>query len=70
MQDTKSFLPSLHTALRFYPDDPKQGSPYEPFDASPNDRFYGPRNQYKRMASLMGDWVVESGEVVANVPIR
>ena len=29
--------------------------------ASKDDRFYGPTNQYKRVASLFGDGILESG---------
>jgi len=56
-----TFLPSLNNALSLYPDDPAQGSPYDPIGASPTDRFYGPTNQYKRISSLLGDTVFQSG---------
>lgn len=48
---------ALNTALGLYPDDPTQGCPYNPTDASPSDRFYGSTNQFKRLASLVGDFV-------------
>ena len=47
--------------LRLYPDDPAIGSPYAPVNASKSDRFYGPKNQYKRVASILGDTVFNSG---------
>jgi len=47
--------------LRLYPDDPTIGSPYAPVNASKSDRFYGPKNQYKRVASILGDTVFNSG---------
>lgn len=60
-QHVDSFLPSLRTALLLYPDDPKQGSPYEP-KGSLRHHFFGRSNQYKRLASLLGDAIVESGK--------
>ena len=47
--------------LALYPDIPAQGSPYNPVNVSKDDRFYGPTNQYKRLASLYGDGLFESG---------
>jgi len=51
-------LPEL---LRLYPDDPTVGSPYNPVNASKSDRFYGPTNQYKRIASILGDALFNAG---------
>ena len=59
--DFAAFLPSLDIALSFYPDNPAQGSPYDPVGASPTDRFYGSTNQYKRISSLLGDTIFQSG---------
>jgi hypothetical protein len=53
-----TIIPEL---LRLYPDDPTVGSPYDPVGASKSDRFYGPTNQYKRIASIIGDVVFNSG---------
>ena len=53
-----TIIPEL---LRLYPDDPTIGSPYDPVGTSKSDRFYGPTNQYKRIASILGDVVFNSG---------
>ena len=47
--------------LELYPDIPALGSPYNPVNVSKDDRFYGPKNQYKRLASLFGDGAFETG---------
>jgi hypothetical protein len=47
--------------LRLYPDNPALGSPYDPVGVSKDDRFYGPTNQYKRLASLYADGLFHSG---------
>jgi hypothetical protein len=54
----KTIIPAL---LKLYPDNPAIGSPYDPVGVSKTDRFYGPTNQYKRIASLSGDALFESG---------
>ena len=54
----EKILPEL---LRLYPDDPTVGSPYNPVNTSKSDRFYGPNNQYKRIASIFGDAVFNAG---------
>ena len=54
----EKILPEL---LRLYPDDPTVGSPYNPVNASKSDRFYGPTNQYKRIASILGDALFNAG---------
>lgn len=33
--------------LKAYPDNPRLGSPFSPVGASPDDRFFGPTNQFK-----------------------
>lgn len=38
-----------------YPDVPAQGSPFIPVNGDRDNRFYGPLNQYKRIAALYGD---------------
>src|ERR1700733_2511018 len=47
--------------LKLYPDVPALGSPYNPVNVSKDDRFYGPTNQYKRLASIYGDGLLQSG---------
>jgi len=47
--------------LKLYPDIPALGSPYNPVNVSKDDRFYGPTNQYKRLASMVGDGIFQSG---------
>jgi hypothetical protein len=51
----------MEQSLKFYPDDPVLGSPYDPVGANKTDRFYGPTNQYKRGASWLGDSIFQSG---------
>ena len=46
--------------LKLYPDVPALGSPYNPVNVSKDDRFYGPTNQYKRLASICGDAIFQS----------
>jgi hypothetical protein len=53
-----TILPKL---LQLYPDDPTVGSPYSPVGTSKSDRFYGPTNQYKRIASILGDTIFNAG---------
>jgi hypothetical protein len=57
----QAFLSSLNTALTLYPDNPAEGSPYDPVGVPTTDRFYGSTNQYKRLASLSGDVFFQSG---------
>ena len=47
--------------LKLYPDIPALGSPYDPVNVSKDDRFYGPTSQYKRLASVSGDALFQSG---------
>lgn len=53
-----TIIPKL---FRLYPDNPIVGSPYDPVGISKSDRFYGPTNQYKRAASIIGDTLFDSG---------
>lgn len=53
--------------LQAYPDDPTVGSPYAPINTSASDRFYGPKNQYKRAASIFGDQFINSGVPLVTV---
>ncbi|KAF9516357.1 hypothetical protein BS47DRAFT_1390812 [Hydnum rufescens UP504] len=48
-------LADFNQLLQLYPDDPALGSPYDPVGYPKSYRFYGPNNQYKRLASIMGD---------------
>ena len=62
----KAASPSFQTKLipellKLYPDVPALGSPYNPVNVSKDDRFYGPTNQYKRLASIYGDGLFQSG---------
>ncbi|KAF8325150.1 Alpha/Beta hydrolase protein [Cantharellus anzutake] len=47
--------------LELYPDVPAIGSPYDPVGVSKDDRFFGPNNQFKRAASLFGDFIFHGG---------
>ncbi|KAF8334758.1 Alpha/Beta hydrolase protein [Cantharellus anzutake] len=47
--------------LELYPDVPAIGSPYDPVGVSKDDRFFGPNNQFKRAASLLGDFIFHGG---------
>lgn len=65
---TTSFPSVLQQVLQLYPDDPSQGSPYDPTNTTTSYRFYGGTNQYKRLSSLMGDLLFQSGELLVPVP--
>ncbi|KAF9516356.1 hypothetical protein BS47DRAFT_1315433 [Hydnum rufescens UP504] len=54
-------LEDFNQLLQLYPDDPAFGSPYDPVGYPKNYRFYGPNNQYKRLASIVGDVIFQSG---------
>jgi carboxylesterase type B len=45
----------INEIFSLYPDIPAQGSPFIPFNGDYDNRFYGPLNQYKRIAALYGD---------------
>ena len=53
--------PLFDTLFRLYPDDPSIGSPYDPYNASVTDRFFGPTSQFKRSASIYGDSIFQAG---------
>lgn len=61
---TTSFPSVLQQVLQLYPDDPSLGSPYDPTNTTASYRFYGGTNQYKRLASLVGDLLFQSGELL------
>jgi hypothetical protein len=54
-------LADFNQVLQLYPDDPALGSPYDPVGYPKSYRFYGPNNQYKRLASIIGDVIFQSG---------
>lgn len=55
----RSLVPEL---LKLYPQDPAAGSPFrsELQGVPADDRFFGPENQYKRAASILGDLVFQA----------
>ncbi|KAF8320861.1 alpha/beta-hydrolase [Clavulina sp. PMI_390] len=61
--DYNAFASTMEEALSLYPDDPSQGSPFEPelYGVAPTHRFYGDDNQYKRIAAMIGDSMFEGG---------
>ncbi|KAF8313076.1 alpha/beta-hydrolase [Clavulina sp. PMI_390] len=60
-ENITAFNATLQQALQLYPDDPSQGSPYYPTNTSMGYRFYGGTNQFKRLASIIGDSLFQSG---------
>lgn len=49
--------------MKLYPDDAAVGSPFEPelVNASPDNRFYGAGNEYKRDAAILTDGLYNVG---------
>lgn len=56
----KPLIPQIE---KLWPNVPAKGSPYLPFyfGDSPDDTYYGPGNQYKRLSSFGGDLLFECG---------
>ncbi|CAO1628976.1 unnamed protein product [Sympodiomycopsis kandeliae] len=52
---TRPLIPQL---LKLHPNDGVSGSPYRPelLGSAPDDRYFAPQSQFKRVASIFGDW--------------